>query len=101
VSEPWKLENFVPAIERWVEQDQVSDEHRIQVIRWVLELSRDPFPPQSAPVEGFGPTVWFAVAPFGTKPDFGIVCQYEVNAADRVLRCQLLSELQRPLPLWS
>jgi hypothetical protein len=93
---PWRLENFVEALDRWETLEHPRDDVRIVVTRWIFSRFDDPY--QGVRREpGFG-NLWFGPVP-GTLTTLGrvVVCAYWILETDHSVRCDSFATLNLPL----
>jgi hypothetical protein len=65
-------------LDRWIEEDEPSLPLIATVIRWLMDLRRNPQPPEAAPVPGAEINLWLADIPGTNTVSF----LYEIRHSD-------------------
>jgi hypothetical protein len=95
VAEDWILENFVEAINEWLERDEPPVAWFLAVLDWTERIRVDPFRGGS-PDREFGEPFWSARIPGATDGVSATICVYTVNRANHSARCSAITSLQLP-----
>ncbi len=98
--QPWILQDFLPRLDEWVQQEQPLDELRVHVLDWIFTRMRDPYA-DARRVSGFA-DYWHAVVPnsghFDDRAErCAVLCLYWVDDAGRTVRCDRIASLSLPL----
>lgn len=98
--QPWALQDFLPRLDAWAEQEHPLDELRVHVLDWVFTRMRDPYA-DTRRVAGFA-DYWQAVVPNSHHFDdqaerCAVVCLYWIDAGARTVRCDRIASLSLPL----
>jgi hypothetical protein len=91
----WKLDDFLVALDRWVEIEKIADDTALLVLDWVMGRHEDPYQGMRR-VDGFD-NLWFGRVP-GTEDGRGqaVACSYWIVESERRVRCDSFATLSLP-----
>lgn len=97
---PWSLQDFLPCLDSWAEQEHPDDELRLRVLDWIFTRMRDPYA-DARRVSGFA-DYWETVIPDSDHFDdhaerCAVIGLYWVDPSDRNVRCDRIASLSLPL----
>ena len=91
----WSLANFLPELDRWVAQEQPSDELRRQVIDWIFSRYDDPY--QGVRREPDFENLWFGAVPGTRRAGRLVACSYFIYETSRTVACDSFATLTWPI----
>jgi len=91
----WTLENFVDALDRWIDRESPPQDLRNFVTAWVFSRYDDPY--QGVRREPGFANLWFGQVP-GSQHGNGqvVACSYWIMELERVVRCDSFATLNLP-----
>jgi hypothetical protein len=94
-NEPWRLDNFIEALDRWIQQENPPDLIRQRVTAWVLTRLETPYA-GVVRQEGFA-NLWYGVVPGTAHGDHQVVtCAYWIDGELQRVRCDSIATLSAP-----
>jgi hypothetical protein len=92
----YALENFLEALDLWIEDESPEPDLRLAVTAWILTRFEDPYA-GVAREAGF-PNLWFGPVP-GTAHEGGkvVVCSLWINERTGTVRCDTFATLNTPV----
>jgi hypothetical protein len=91
----WRLENFDVRLDAWIANESPDEDLRIIVTEWVIGRFDNPYTDVSREAEF--PNLWFGAIPDSQHGDRVVVCSYWVLEDERLVRCDQIASLRRPL----
>ena len=91
----WQLENFVERLDAWIANENPSEDLRIVVTEWVVARFDNPYTDVSR--EPDFPNLWFGPIPETQHSGQVVVCSYWIVEDERLVRCDQIASLRRPL----
>lgn len=91
----WELKRFRDALDNWRAHEQPDPTRLAAVLAWMDDRRRDPF--EGCRQDPRIPDLWFAEVRGTATAATVVVCSFLVDRAGRVLTCDNLATLGRPV----
>lgn len=97
MSDPWRLDNPIGALDRWIVDDKPDDDLRRLITVWFLGFD-DPYKGDFDPVN---PAAWSIVAgtlpPHSRTPERCVLVSYRISPAERRIFVDFISTMSWPV----